>query len=416
MSFAAVFPASRSSQVFSDLKVIDLTRWIAGEFCSKFFADFGADVVKVERPAEGSLTRRWGPFPGDVPDAEASALFLHLNTNKRSVTLNLASATGRELFLRIVEQADLLVESFRPGALERLGIGPTVLRAINPRLVITRISAFGQSGPYRDYEATGLTLQAAGWPINATGGAALPPHRKPGNLEQYTIGRMAAEASLAGLMAARRTGQGSIIDISGMEVLLSGADRRAAYLLTAAYSGANAPRGVPAAHRGGAVLCGIFRAKDGYVTLHVTNQRFWNRLVGLVAEEDHEFRKRYFDRFVQQDDPDWDGFIACVRDWFGNRSKFEIMERGQARKIPLTACLEVPEVFKNEHFQGRNCFVSASHPVAGDLKYVGAPWRMDRGWELRRSAPLLGADTVEILTELGIDRADIPMLRSENVI
>lgn len=416
MSTAAVSPASRTQQVLSGLQVIDLARWIAGEFCTKIFADFGADVVKVERPGEGSLTRRWGPFPGDVPDAEASALFLHLNTNKRSVTLNLVSPTGRELFLRLAKQADLLVESFRPGTLERLGIGPTVLRAINPRLVITRISAFGQSGAYRDYEATGLTLQAAGWPINATGGAGLPPHRKPGNLEQYTIGRMAAEASLAGLMASRRTGQGSTIDVAGMEVLLCGGDRRAAYLLTAAYSGANAPRGVPAAHRGGAVLCGIFRAKDGYMTLHVTNQRFWNRLVELVAEEDEDFRNKYFDSFVQKDDPHWDGFIARVRDWFASRSKFEIMERGEARKIPLTACMEVPEVFKSEHFRSRDCFVSASHPVAGNLEYVGPPWRMEGGWELRRTAPLLGADTVNVLTQLGVDRADIPLLRAENVI
>lgn len=415
MSIAAANPASRP-QVFSDLQVIDLTRWIAGEFCTKLFADFGAEVVKVERPGEGSLTRRWGPFPKDLPNDEASALFLHLNTNKQSITLNLTLPTGRALFLRLIKTADLLVESFRPGALERLGIGPALLRTLNPRLVITRISAFGQSGRYRDYEASGLTLQAAGWPINATGGAALPPHRKPANLEQYTIGRMAAEASLAGLMAARRTGQGTTIDLAGMEVLLCGGDRRAAYLLTAAYSGVNAPRGVPAAHRGGAVLCGMFRAKDGFVMLHVTNQRFWNRLVELISENDEQFRNSYFDRFVQRDDPDWDEFIARVLDWFASRSKSDIMERGQARKIPLTACMEVPEVFESEHFRSRNCFVSASHPVAGNLQYVGAPWRMDGGWELRRTAPMLGADTVDVLTQLGVDRADIPLLRAENVI
>jgi CoA:oxalate CoA-transferase len=416
MSSSAKSPSSRERQVLSDLRVVDLSRWIAGEFCTKFFADFGADVLKVERPGDGSLTRRWGPFPGDLPDLEASALFLHLNTNKQSVTLNLASPTGRELFLRLVKQADLVVESFRPGTLERLDIGPAVLRAINPRLVITRISAFGQSGPYRDYEATGLTLQAAGWPMNATGAADLPPHRKPGNLEQYTIGRMAAEASLAGITAARKTGQGTTIDVSGMEVLLCGADRRAPYLLTGAYSGVNAPRGIPSAHRGGATLTGIFRAKDGLVMLHVAKQVFWDRLVELVAEGDEKFRDKYLNRVVQKESPDWDEFVTYVRHWIERHTKFEVMERGQARKIPVTACMEVSEVLKTEHFRSRNCFVSGSHPVAGELEYVGAPWLMKGGWALRRTAPLLGADTVDVLAKLGVDRTAIPLLRAEGVI
>ena len=124
--------------IFSDLRVIDLSRWVAGEFATKLFADFGADVVKVERPGEGSLTRAWGPFPQDVPDRERSALFLHLNTSKRSVALDLTDRGDRAVLLDLVAGADAVVESFRPGGLERLGLGPATLLATNPELQTIR--------------------------------------------------------------------------------------------------------------------------------------------------------------------------------------------------------------------------------------------------------------------------------------
>ncbi|MCU1659278.1 MAG: frc 1, partial [Pseudonocardiales bacterium] len=208
-------------QVLTGLRVVDLSRWVAGEYATKMFADFGADVVKVERPGVGSITRGWGPFRDDVVDREASALFLHLNTNKRSIVIDLASAAGRETIFDLVATADAVIESFRPGQLERLRLTPDDLFAVNPRLVLTRISAFGQTGPYRDYEATGLVLQAMGGPMHATGDAKREPLRKPGVMEQYTIGRMAGEATLAGLRNVEVNNRGCVIDISGHEVLLS---------------------------------------------------------------------------------------------------------------------------------------------------------------------------------------------------
>lgn len=403
---AAAGPAGE--QVLAALRVVDLSRWVAGEFCTKLFADFGADVIKVERPGEGSLTRRWGPFPGDRPDPETSALFLHLNTNKRSVTLDFSSASGRDLLLRLVAQADLVVESFRPGSLERHGLGPDELRRHNPRLVVTRISAFGQTGRYRDREATGLTLQAAGGPMNATGTAGLPPHRKPGLLEHYTVGRMAGEASLAGLTIGRRTGTGSVIDVSGMETLLAGADRRASFLTAAAYSGVNAPREVG--------FSGAYRCRDGHVMLFVTNQEFWDRLVDLIAGEDDDFRKSYRGRFAMQGSEEWDAFLRHLNAWFAARPKVQIMEEGEAHRIPLTAFFDVPEVMAHPHFRDRGCFVAADHPAAGRLEYVGAPWRMEGGWQLRRTAPLLGADTASVLGEVGVTVDGLASLRGAGVI
>jgi len=398
---------SAERQALQGIRVIDLSRWVAGEYATKLFADFGADVLKVEKPGEGSLTRRWGPFPDDRVDLERSALFLHLNTNKRSIALDLTQAADREVLLALVETADALVESFRPGHLERWGLGPDVLRARNPRLVLTRISAFGQDGPYRDREASGLILQAAGGPMNATGAADRAPLRKPGLLEHYTVGRTAAEATMAGLFSARRGTAGSVIDVSGQEVLLSGADRRASYLVSAAYSGMVAPRGVRSPHRHGATFTGPFRAKDGFVMLYVTNQVFWNRLVDLVGEFDAEFHRRYHRRQTIMGE-ERDAFMAYLGRWFAERPKQQIMERGEAARIPVTAYLEVSELLAHEHFRGREAFVRATHPVAGSLEYTGPPWRMTNGYRLKSTAPTLNQHSAQIRESVCVsERSDV---------
>ncbi|MDQ1749774.1 MAG: hypothetical protein QOE71_830 [Pseudonocardiales bacterium] len=391
-------PDAETNQVFSGVRVLDLSRWVAGEFATKLLADFGAEVIKVEKPRTGSLTRQWGPFPRDVQDLECSALFLHLNTNKRSIALDLTGAEDRELLLRLVAGSDALVESFRPGQLERLGLGPDVLHAVNPRLVVTRISAFGQDGPYRDREATGLVLQAMGGPMHSTGDAHRAPQRKPGNLENYSIGRAAAEATLAGLIYTRRAGTGSIIDVSGQEVLLSGGDRRASYLLAASYAGTDAPRGIRSAHRGQSKFTGPFKTKDGYVVIYITNQAFWDRFVDLISSPDSDFHQKYFGKQIMLED--WQEFRKYVADWFAQRPKLQVMEDGEAARIPVTAFLEMHELLAHPHFRERGVFVAADHPVAGTLEYIGAPWRMANGYRLRHTAPLLDQHSSQIRAEL----------------
>lgn len=392
-------------QVLSGIRVLDLSRWVAGEYATKLFADFGADVVKVERPGAGSLTRAWGPFPDDLPDPERSALFLHLNTNKRSVALDLRDEDDRAVLLRLAREADAVVESFRPGHLESLGLGPDVLRAVNPRLVVTRISAFGQTGPHRDREATGLVLQAAGGPMHATGAADRPPLRKPGLLEHYTVGRSSGEATLAAVLRARRTGRGATIDVSGQEVLLAGADRRASYLLSTAYSGWIPPRGARSPHRHGPTFTGPFRAADGFVMVYVTNLAFWNRLVEIVGADDAGFRERYLDRQTVMGE-DREAFMAFVADWVAARPKIEVMERAEAARVPVTALLSVSEVLAHPHYRERGAFVAADHPVAGRLEYAGAPWRMERGFALRSTAPILDQHGDQVRTRGWLEGGD----------
>lgn len=390
-------------QVLSGLRILDLARWVSGEYATKLFADLGADVIKVEKPGEGSLTRHWGPFPDDAPDPERSALFCHLNTNKRSIALDLHSEADRDTFLELVRGADAVVESFRPGHLEKLGLGPDVLREINPALVITRITSFGQTGPHKDLESSGLVLQAAGGPMNATGAADRPPLRKPGLLEHYTIGRSAAAVTLAGLRQARRTSRGAVIDVSGQEVLLSGADRRASYLVSAAYSGMIAPRGVRSPHRHGATFTGPFRARDGFVMVYVTNQAFWNRFIHVMTADetpdDLAFRERFVDRRTVKGQ-DREDFMAHVAAWIGARDKIDVMEQCENARIPVTAYLSVSEVRSHPHFRDRGAFQELDHPELGLLEYVAVPWRMRGGFRLVTPAPALDQHGDEIRAEL----------------
>ncbi|MGJ3507985.1 CaiB/BaiF CoA transferase family protein [Enemella sp. A6] len=391
-----------TDQVLSGLRIIDLSRWAAGEYATKLFADLGAEVIKVEKPGEGSLTRHWGPFPEDRPHPERSALFLHLNTNKQSIALDLTDEADRQVLLDLVRGADALVESFRPGHLEALGLGPEVLREINPSLVITRISPFGQTGPHRDRVASGITLQAAGGPMNATGAADRPPLRKPGLLEHYTIGRSAGAATLAAVLRTERAGTGAVIDISGQEVLLAGADRRASYLVSAAYSGMVAPRGVRSPHRHGATFTGPFRTTDGFVMVYVTNQAFWNRFVEVMTAdntgEDIAFRERYLNmRTVAGQDRE--DFMAKVVAWIGARPKIEVMEICEGARIPVTAYLTVSEVLAHPHFRDRGAFTELDHPEVGVLEYAATPWQMEGGFTLRRPAPLLDQDGARIRSE-----------------
>lgn len=391
--------AEQERQVLTGVRVIDLSDGVAGEYATKLFADFGADVVKVEKPNTGSPTRSVGPFPGDVPDPESSALFLHLNTNKRSIGLDIEDAADRETLLNLLVDADAVVESFGPGVLEQLDLGPEVLQSQNPRLVVTRISPFGQDGPHHDWVATGLILQACGGPMNATGQADRAPLRKPGRLEHYTIGRSAGQATMAGLFKARRQGTGAVIDVSGQEVLLAGADRRASYLLSAAYSGMDAPRGVRSPHRHGATFTGPFRAADGFVMVYVTNKAFWNRTVELIGAEDPDFIERYRDRdTVAGEEREY--FLNYIAEWCSTRPKVEIMEAAEAARIPITAYLATSEVLDHPHFRGRDAFARIEHPVAGSLEYAGAPWRMRSGYQLRSPAPTLDQHGDELREEL----------------
>ncbi len=225
-----------TTNALEGVRVLDLTHHIAGPWCTKLLADYGADVIKIERPGSGDPTRSIGPFYHDDPHLEKSGLFLHLNTNKRSVTLDLKRPTGQDIARRLAQNVDIVVESFSPGVMADLGLDYPILEKLNPRVVVTSISNFGQTGPYRDLKASEIVSSAMGGPMNVTGHAEREPLKLGGSIVAYQAGSVAAYSTMVALYQAEEDdGEGQHVDVSIYETQAGTRDRRTTNLTGYAY-------------------------------------------------------------------------------------------------------------------------------------------------------------------------------------
>jgi crotonobetainyl-CoA:carnitine CoA-transferase CaiB-like acyl-CoA transferase len=397
------------------LTVLDLTHYIAGPYCTKLLADYGANVIKIERPDSGDPARRYGPFPHDEPHPEKSALFLHLNTNKRGITLDLKSSAGKAMFVELVRMVDVLVENFQPRVMPSLGFSHEQLARVNPRLVMTSISNFGQTGPYRDYKAQDILMYAMGGPMHQTGA----PHREPvkmaGNLMQYQAGAIAATATLVGLYGAQIDGVGEHIDVSLFETHAGTVDRRSTFLTAYAYTGEVTRRQVSGPS--GMLPRGIYPCLDGYISIHVANE-WWPRLARMLERPDLLSDPKFATPAARTDIEHQAEFDAFFYPWLLERSKREIMERAQAARVLATAVNTPEDVMRDPHFRARGFFVEVPHPDAGRVTQPGAPFRMSATpWRIRRCAPRLGEHNEEIYGgRLGLSREELVVLREQGVI
>jgi crotonobetainyl-CoA:carnitine CoA-transferase CaiB-like acyl-CoA transferase len=360
-------------------------------------ADYGARVIKIERPDGGDPCRWLGPFPQDIPHPEKSGLFLHLNTNKESVTLNLKSLRGRQLLLRLAARANVVVENFHPRVLPALGLHYEDLRRSNPRLVMTSISNFGQTGPYRDWRAQDLTLYAMGGEMYSSGAGGREPLKQAHGLTLYQGGAMAATATMIGVFGVRRHGIGQHIDISLFETQAGSMDRRLTSLLAYQYTGQNPgpedPRPV------GILPSGIFRCRDGYVDIRCT-MRWWNRLVAMMDLPELHHDPRFNTETARLNPAHREAFLQIFHAWLQQYTRQEIMDRARQTRMPATAVNTPAEVLRDAHFVSRETFVPVAHPVAGTWQLPGAPFRPQRTpWQVRRPAPLLGQHTAAVLRE-----------------
>ncbi|MBW2091949.1 MAG: CoA transferase [Deltaproteobacteria bacterium] len=405
-----------AEQIFSDVKVLDLTWYIAGPYCTKTFADYGADVIKVERPAQGDPARKMGPFFNDEPHPEKSLLFSNLNLNKKSITLNLKSDTGKKIIKDLAQEADILVENFSPGVMERLGLEYDSLRKINPKLVMTSISNFGQTGPYRDFKLSELVLNGFHSMINV-GLPDRPPLKKGGNALLCQSGLSAALATLAAFWAAEDQGTGQHVDVSLMETQTGDVDRKTVDLVSWAYSGAAIYNTRPEYEEwqaGHIMPGGIFPCKDGFiVSLPVLIH--WPRFVALMNRPELEKIRFPDDMF----DMDIKGEIDVMwYEWLAERTKKEAMEAAQAVKFFVTAVSTPKDAVEDPHFEERGFWVEAEHPVTGKQVYPGAPLDVgEDSWQIRLPAPLLGQHNEEIYCgQLGYGRDELDELKKEGVI
>ena len=375
------------------LRVVDLTQNVAGPYCTKLLADYGADVVKIERPGRGDVSRLIGPFPNDRPDPERSALFLSLNTNKRSLVVDLKSAEGVGLVKDLVRQSDVLVESFEPRVMPSLGLDYDVLSTVNPNLVMTSISDFGQTGPYRNYHGSEIVDYALGGAYQVGGLAEREPVKLGTNVVQLLAGIHGAAATMVAVAGAALRGRGDHVDVSIMETQAGSCDRRTPMLTGFQYTGWVNKRGTTAVS--GPRPCG-----DGYMNLFVaitTKDRLFHAIGRPELNEDPRFAD--VASFSQPENAE--ALEEYILEWLLSRTMREAWLEAQAANLISGPLYSLADVMSDPHFQERGFWEEIEHPRAGKLTYPGLPFftpSVER--EPRRPAPLLGQHTDEVRAEV----------------
>ena len=398
------------ARALEGIKVLDLTHHIAGPYCTKLLADFGASVTKIERPGSGDPARAMPPFAGDDPRPDKSLPFLYLNTNKRSITLDLKSVTGRRLLRRLADESDLIVENFRPKTLPALGITYETLRETNPSLVMISISNFGQTGPYRDYEATDIVEYALSGIQYIFGDNDREPLKHGFNQAQFKAGTDAASAALIGMYHRAMTGTGQWIDISIQECVATGLrDTTSSFT----YTGAIKWRRPSEA---GELPRSPVETRDGYIVPIAFGGVDWDATVDFLDSDELADERFSTPEGRLEHATDLD---RILRDAFRQYDKEDLFYRAnQRRGLIYGMVLDASELYENPQFRHRGYFTEVDHPVAGKAKYPGAPLGMSRTpWSVETPAPTLGQHNVEVyVNELSMSHKELRQLVASGVV
>jgi crotonobetainyl-CoA:carnitine CoA-transferase CaiB-like acyl-CoA transferase len=398
---------------FNGLKVIEYGENISAPYCAKLLAGLGAEVIKVENPGSGDEARFNGPFPKYIPDIEKSGLFLSLNANKMGVTLNLNKKKGKEIFRRLIETADVLIENNAPGYMESLGLGYDTLKEINPKLVMVAITPFGQTGPYRDYKAYHINSCGAGGMSVGIGDPKREPLTMPLSQGGYEAGGNAAAAVMAALLARRKTGKGQFIDISEVEVWAT--THAGQNVMTFLYRGvAGIRRGI---HGGRTYPNEIFPCKDGYVCVITPQLEQWKRLIEVLGNPEWSKDPKYRDRRTIAGQTA-DEVNALMIPWMLEHTKEEIFKICQEKRVPCAPIYDIAEVLNHRQIKAMDFFVKLDHKEAGTFKYPKGPCTFEKtNWEWQTAAPLLGQDNEKVYYErLGFSKTELAGMKKSGVI
>ena len=388
--------------------VLDLTTDVAGPYCTKLFADFGADVIKVEPPG-GDPSRAVGPWYQNQPGPERSGTFFYFNTNKRSIVLDIARADVRPVMNRLLERADIVVESSPPGHLDALGYGWSEIHGRHADLPLISISPFGQDSPYRDYRVSDLVLYGFAGEMYSIGVQDREPVKMFGTASLVECGSAAAAAAMAALTAAELQGVGQHVDFAMADAQFNGVDRRHAATIGWEFAGR---LGLRAPGPSAGMLTGVYPCADGYVEFSGAAARV-PRLFEMLGQPDWLAEQKWWQPGVGLIADLVDEFNANFMPWALERTKREIWEAAREARVLCGPLFSVDELFEDTHFSDRGFWAATDHPELGAVQIPGRPLNMPASpWSLRRPPPMLGEHTTAVLTECGFSESEIAELRT----
>lgn len=398
---------TRDAPPLAGYTVLDLSRVLSGPYCTMMLADMGARVIKVEQPGKGDDTRAWGP-----PFIEGeSAYFLSINRNKESLTLDLKQPAARPVLDALLDRADVLVENFRPGTLERLGLAPEALASRWPRLVCCSISGFGQTGPRRAETGYDAAIQAEGGLMSITGAEGGPPFRLGVAISDIATGMFAAQGITLALLARQRTGKGQRVDVAMLDATAALLTYHASiYLTTGGVSqrlGNRHPTIAP---------YDTFPASDGEFVLSIGNDDIWRRFCDVLGAPELARDPRYAtnpDRVAH-----YDGLRPQLVERLRAKSRDEWVRAFQAAGIPSGSVRNIGEVFADEQLAARGMIQEVEHALAGAMRVLGIPIKLsDTPGSVRSAPPTLGQHTDAILSgDLKLTADEIARLRSSHAV
>ncbi len=388
------------------IRVLDLTRALAGPFCTLMLGDYGADVIKIELPGLGDDTRHWGPpFIG-----EESAYFLSINRNKRSLTLNFKEPQAKEIFLRLAQRADVVVENFTPGVMSRFGLDYETVKGTNPKIIYCSISGFGQDGPYRNRPAYDQIMQGIGGIMSVTGGPDDDPQKVGIAIADIGAGMWAAFAILAAVRHRDQQGEGQYIDVSMMDAQVAWLTYQAGYF----FANGEPPKRLGAAHPN-LVPYQAFMCGDGkYLNVAVGSERIWQRFCQGMGLEDLHDSPDYAtngDRVRNRA-----ALVPKLQELFLTQSSAEWVDALMPSGVPCGPINDLADVFSDPQLLHRQMYLEMPHPTLGSVKQTGIPIKFSQTpGGLDRPPPLLGEHTREILRELEYSESQIDEMAEKSV-
>ena len=427
---------NESEALLGDIRVLDLSDE-KGVYCAKLMADLGADVLRIEPPG-GHPMRNLGPFVHDEPDPEKSLYWFQFNTSKRGITLNLDNADGRELFKKIVETADVVVETFQPGYLDEMGLGYSVLKEVNPKLILTSITPFGQTGPFKDYMGSDMVAQAMGGLMYLAGFPEDPPHKLGCSQAYHSASIQATVGSMIALYTREFTGEGQQVDVSlqesvliAMETAMQHYDMRKEIRKRMGREEAVVP-GI-----------GIYQCKDGHVLSFVVAGfgAGWDVIIdwmdseGMAGDlkdpkwnEVWELIMNFRELVALANDPprlmarlEQFGHIhGLLKTFLSGKTKHQIYDEASEKRIMIVPIQHVKDLVESPQLDALNFFTDVEHPELGmTLKYPGPPYYhlSETPWRIWRRAPLIGEHNAEIFEkEMGLSKEELSKLKQQGAI